>query len=65
MEKFYTIDFEVEYCEDNCMEGNFNEKTVIKEVEEFLKSRYGDKLKWFVINENENGLKEIYNSKIV
>lgn len=59
MNKFYTIEFEVEYCKDNCMEGNFNEKTVIKEVEEFLKDRYGDRLNWFVIKDSG---KIIYNS---
>lgn len=63
MEKEYVIEFEAEGCTDDTLQGIFNEKTVIKEVEEFLKSRYGDRLKWFVINENENGLKEIYNSK--
>ena len=64
MDKFYTIDFEVEYCEDNCMEGIFNEKTVIKEVEEFLKSRYSDRLKWFVISENTvQGIDEVYDSR--
>jgi len=63
MEKEYLIEFEAIGCNDDTLQGNFNEKTVIKEVEDFLKERYGDKLKWFVINENENGLKEIYNSK--
>lgn len=54
MDKFYTIEFEVEYCEDNCMEGTFNEKTVIKEVEEFLKARYCSRLKWFVIKDEDD-----------
>lgn len=40
MNKFYTINFEAEYTEDNCMQGDFNEETVIKEVEDFLKERY-------------------------
>lgn len=53
MDKFYTIDFEVEYCEDNCMQGTFNEETVIKEVEEFLKARYSSRLKWFVIKDED------------
>jgi len=63
MEKEYIIDFEVEYCDDNCIQGIFNEKTVIEEVKDFLKSRYGDRLKWFVISEDSiNGVEEIYNS---
>ena len=52
MNKNFIIEFEVEYCEDNCMQGNFNEKTVIKEVEEFLKDRYGNRLNWFVIKDS-------------
>lgn len=63
MEKEYIVDFEVYDCDDNCIQGIFNEKTVINEVKEILTSRYADKLKWFIINENNNGIKEIYNSK--
>jgi len=63
MEKEYVIDFEAIGCNDDTLQGVFNEKTVIKEVEEFLKSRYGDRLKWFVINLDENGLEEIYDSR--
>lgn len=63
MEKEYIIEFSAEGTEDNCIQGIFNEKTVIKEVEDFLKSRYGDRLKWFAISENSvNGVEEIYNS---
>lgn len=63
MEKEYVIDFEAIGCNDDTLQGVFNEKTVIKEVEEFLKERYGDRLKWFAISENSvNGLEEIYNS---
>lgn len=63
MEKEYIIDFKADGYNDNCMQGIFNKKTVIKEVEELLKSRYGDSLKWFVISENStNGVEEIYNS---
>ena len=58
MEKEYVIDFEAIGCNDDTLQGVFNEKTVIKEVEEFLKERYGDRLKWFVINLDENGLEE-------
>lgn len=55
MDKFYTINFEVEYCEDNCMQGIFKEETVIDEVKDFLEARYGSRLKWFVIeDENED-----------
>lgn len=53
MNKFYTIEFEVEYCEDNCMEGTFNEETVIDEVKNFLEARYGSRLKWFVIKDEQ------------
>ena len=60
MNKNFIVEFEAEYTEDNCMEGNFNEKTVIKEVEEFLKDRYGDRLNWFVIKDSG---KIIYRSK--
>lgn len=63
MEKEYVIDFEAIGCTDDTLQGVFNEKTVIKEVEEFLKSRYGDRLKWFIINLDENGLEEIYDSR--
>ena len=63
MEKEYVIDFEAIGCNDDTLQGVFNEKTVINEVEEFLKERYGDRLKWFVINLNENGLEEIYDSR--
>lgn len=64
MEKEYVIDFEAIGCTDDTLQGVFNEKTVIKEVEEFLKERYGDRLKWFVISENSvNGLEEIYDSR--
>lgn len=61
MNKNFIVEFEVEYCEDNCMEGTFNEKTVIKEVEEFLKDRYGERLKWFVIEDEDE--KIIYDSR--
>lgn len=61
MNKFYTIDFEVEYCEDNCMEGTFNEETVIDEVKDFLEARYGSRLKWFVIEDEDAEC--IYDSK--
>jgi len=63
MEKEYVIDFEAIGCNDDTLQGIFNEKTVIKEVEEFLEARYGDRLKWFVINLDENGLEEIYDSR--
>lgn len=64
MEKEYVIDFEAIGCTDDTLQGVFNEKNVIKEVEEFLKSRYGDRLKWFVISENSvNGVEEIYDSR--
>ena len=63
MEKEYLIEFEAIGCNDDTLQGAFNKKTVIKEVEELLKSRYGDRLKWFVIKENENGLEEIYDSR--
>ena len=64
MEKEYIVNFEVEYCEDNCMQGIFNEETVIDEVRDFLEARYGSRLKWFVISENSvNGVEEIYNSR--
>lgn len=63
MEKEYTVDFEAIGCADDTLQGVFNEKTVIKEVKEFLKSRYGDRIKWFVISENTvQGLDEIYDS---
>ena len=63
MEKEYVIDFEAIGCNDNTLQGLFNEKTVVKEVEHLLKSKYCDRLKWFVINLNENGLEEIYDSR--
>jgi hypothetical protein len=64
MKKEYVIDFEAIGCTDDTLQGVFNEKTVIKEVEEFLKSRYGDRLKWFAISEDSvNGVEEIYNSR--
>lgn len=53
MNKFYTINFEAEYTEDNCMQGDFNEETVIAEVKDFLESRYGSRLKWFVIEDED------------
>lgn len=61
MNKFYTIDFEVCYSEDNCMQGEFNEETVIEEVEDFLKARYGSRLKWFVIQDEDE--ETIYDSQ--
>lgn len=54
MNKFYTIEFEADYCADNCMQGDFNEETVIEDTEEFLKARYGDRLKWFVIKDEDD-----------
>ena len=63
MEKEYIVEFEAIGCNDDTLQGTFNEKTVIKEVEEFLKDRYGDRLKWFVINLDDNGLEEIYDSR--
>jgi len=64
MEKEYIVDFEAIGCTDDTLQGVFNEKTVIKEVKDFLEARYGDRLKWFVISEDRiNGLEEIYNSR--
>ena len=63
MEKEYIVDFESIGSNDNTLQGLFNEKTVVKEVKDFLEARYGDRLKWFVINLNENGLEEIYDSR--
>lgn len=64
MEKEYIVEFEAEGCNGDTLQCIFNEKTVIKEVEEFLKSRYGDRLKWFVISENTvQGLDEVYDSR--
>jgi hypothetical protein len=63
MEKEYLIEFKVIGSNDNTLQGLFNKKTVVKEVEHLLKSKYGDRLKWFVINLNENGLEEIYDSR--
>jgi hypothetical protein len=64
MEKEYIIEFQAIGCNDDTLQGVFNEKTVIKEVEEFLKERYGDRLKWFVISEDSvNGVEEIYDSR--
>ena len=63
MEKEYIVDFEAIGSNDNCIQGVFNEKTVVKEVEHLLKSKYDNRLKWFVINLNENGLEEIYDSR--
>lgn len=63
MEKEYFIEFEAIGCNDDTLQGPFNEKTVLKEVEEFLKSSYGDRLKWFVIYLDEDGLEEIYDSR--
>lgn len=63
MDKNFIIEFEAIGCNDDTLQGDFNEETVIAEVEEFLKSRYGDRLKWYVISENSvNGVEEIYNS---
>ena len=63
MEKEYLVEFKAIGSNDNTLQGLFNKKTVVKEVEELLKLRYGDRLKWFVINLNENGLDEIYDSR--
>lgn len=63
MEKEYIVYFEAIGSNDNTLQGLFNKKTVVKEVEHLLKSKYCDRLKWFVINLNENGLEEIYDSR--
>lgn len=52
MNKNFIIEFEATDCNDDTLQGDFNEKTVIKEVEEFLKDRYGDRLNWFVIKDS-------------
>ena len=61
MDKFYTIEFEADYCADNCMQGDFNEETVIDEVKDFLEARYGSRLKWFVIKDEDEDC--IYDSQ--
>lgn len=53
MNRFYTIEFEVDCCADNCLQGDFNEETVIAEVKDFLEARYGSRLKWFVIKDED------------
>lgn len=63
MEKEYLIEFKAIGSNDNTLQGLFNKKTVVKEVEHLLKSKYDDRLKWFVIYENENGLEKIYDSR--
>lgn len=64
MKKEYIVEFEAIGCNDDTLQGNFNEKTVIKEVKDFLEARYGDRLKWFVISENSvNGVEQIYDSR--
>lgn len=54
MDKFYTIEFEADYCADNCMQGTFNEETVIEDTKEFLEARYCSRLKWFVIKDEDD-----------
>lgn len=61
MNKFYTIEFEAEYCEDNCMQGDFNEETVIEDVKRFLEDRYGGRLKYFVIQDEDDEI--VYDSQ--
>jgi hypothetical protein len=64
MEKEYVIEFEALGCDNNCMQGLFEKKSVIEEVKDILKHMYGDRLQWFTISENtKNGIKEIYNSQ--
>ncbi|MEE3443239.1 MAG: hypothetical protein VZQ49_00130 [Methanobrevibacter sp.] len=43
------------------MQGDFNEETVIDEVKDFLEARYGSRLKWFVIKDEDEDC--IYDSK--
>lgn len=61
MDKFYTVNFKAIGTTDDTLEGEFNVKTVVEEVEEFLNSEYGSRLQWFVI-ESENE-KIIYDSR--
>lgn len=64
MNKNFIVEFEAIGCNDDTLQGVFNEETVVTEVEEFLKSRYGDRLNWYVISENSvNGVEEIFDSR--
>lgn len=64
MEKEYIIEFEAEGTDNNCIQGIFDDKTVIDEVKDQLKSMYGDRLNWYVISENSvNGVEEIFDSR--
>ena len=63
MKKEYVIDYEAVNEYNDCIRGEFNEKTVVKEVRKYLESRYGDRLKWFFIKEyTPCGLEDIYDS---
>ena len=63
MEKEYRIEFFVDGSNDNCLQGVFEEFTVIDKVQEQLYKLYNDRLQWYEINEiTDHGIKYIYSS---
>lgn len=64
MEKEYVINYVATGVHNNCMQGVFDDKNVVEEVRELLESRYGDRLEWFVIDEDtDTGFDTIYDSR--
>lgn len=61
MDKFYTVNFKAIGTTDDTLQGNFNPKTVVEEVKEFLTERYGAGLQWFTIEDDED--KIVYDSR--
>lgn len=59
--KNFIVEFEAIGTNDNTLEGFFDEQTVIEDVKRFLESKYGCRLKWFVIEDEDEEI--IYDSQ--
>ena len=64
MEKEYVINYVATGVHNNCMQGIFDDKNVVEEARELLESRYGDRLEWFVVQEDtDTGFDTIFDSR--